>query len=169
MRNAICSELHVFNTSRQLGYGTRCALWHTARFCYVSNIIEYVQEACWLEVHQLWRAWQSLGKSCNRAITDSADVAQFLSENYVRTQPSQKLLIDRVNRPVITQRATNPLIDFATRQARIMDRTTSDSWPRVCFFGEIAFMRNTYYLVHQPKRGRDLGRSGQKRNDAGHF
>jgi hypothetical protein len=30
-------------------------------------------------------------------------------------------------------------------------------------------MRNADHLVHQAQRGRDLGRSGQKRNDAEHF
>src|SRR5438093_528152 len=37
-----------------------------------------------------------------------------------------------------------------------------DLWPRVCFFREIAFMRNAHYLIHQAKCGCDLGRSEQK-------
>ena len=168
-RNAIHSELHAFNTLRQLGYDATGAFWHTARFRDTLNIIEYIREACWLEIHQLWRAWQSFGKSCNRAITDGADVAQFLSENYVRAQLTEEQLVDCVNCAVITQCSPHPLIDFATSQARIVDWTMRDTWPRICSFRKIAFMRNTDQLVHQAKRGRDLGRSGQKRNYAGHF
>jgi hypothetical protein len=44
-----------------------------------------------------------------------------------------------------------------------------DPWPRVYSFWEIALMGNADDLVHQTKRGCDLGRSGQKRNDPGHF
>jgi len=44
-----------------------------------------------------------------------------------------------------------------------------DPWPRVRFSREIAFMRNADHLIHQAKRGCNLGRSGQKRNDAEHF
>src|ERR1700724_4702743 len=82
MRNAISSELHGFNTLGQLGYDATCALWHTARFRDTSNIIEYIREACWFEVHYLWPAWQSLGESRNRALTAGANVTQFLGENY---------------------------------------------------------------------------------------
>jgi hypothetical protein len=169
MRNVIRSELNGFNTLRQLGYDVRCALRHTARFRDTSNIIEYIREACWFEVHYLWPAWQSLGESRNRAITDGADVAQFLGENYIRLQLTQKLLIDSVNCAVITQRPPHPLIDFPTRQAGIVHWTMRDSWPRVYFIWEIAFMGNADDLVHQAKSGCDLGRCGQKRNDAGHF
>ena len=112
MRNAIRSELNGFNTLRQLGYDATCALWRTARFRNTSNIIEYIREACWLEVHYLWRARQSFGESCNRAITDRADVTQFLSEDYIRSQLAQKRFIDCINCPLILQGAPHPLIDF---------------------------------------------------------
>jgi hypothetical protein len=75
MRNAIRLEPHGFDTFRQLGYDGTRALRHTARFRDASNIIEYVREACWLEVHYLWWAWQSLGEPSNSAITNRADVA----------------------------------------------------------------------------------------------
>jgi hypothetical protein len=81
MRNAIRSEPHGFDTFGQFRYNAICSLRNTARFCNTSNIVEYVQEACWLEVHNLWRAGQSLGEPCNRAITDCAHVTQFLGEN----------------------------------------------------------------------------------------
>jgi hypothetical protein len=134
-----------------------------------SNIIEYIREACWFEVHYLWPAWQSLGESRNRAITDGANVTQFLGENYIRLQVTQKLLIDSVNCAVITQRPPHPLIDFPTRQASIVDWTMRDSWPRACFLREITFMRNADHLVQQAKRGCNLSRSWQKRNDPEHF
>jgi hypothetical protein len=44
-----------------------------------------------------------------------------------------------------------------------------DPSPRIRFLREIAFMRNTDHLFHQSKRGGDLGRSGQKRNNPDHF
>jgi hypothetical protein len=169
MRNAIRSELHGFNTLRQLGYDATCALRHTARFRDTSNIIEYIREACWFEIHYLRPTWQSLGEPRNSAITDGADVTQFLGENYVRVQLTQEQLVDCVNCAVITQRLPHPLIDFSTRQASIVHWTMRDPWPRVCFHREIAFMRNADHLVHQAQRGCDLSRSGQKRNDAEHF
>jgi hypothetical protein len=169
MQNAIRSELHGFNTLRQLGYDATCGLCHAARFRDTSNIIEYIREACWLEVHYLWPAWQSVGESRNSAVTDGTNVAQFLGENYIRLQLTQKQLIDSVNCAVIVQRPPHPLIDFPTRQASIVHWTMRDPWPRVYSFWEIAFMGNADDLVHQAKRGCDLGRSGQKRNDPGHF
>ena len=84
-------------------------------------------------------------------------------------QLTQKRLINCINRPVITQRTTHPLVDFATRQPSIMHWTMRDPRPRLCFFREIAFMRNTDHLFHQSERGGDLGRSRQKRNDPDHF
>jgi hypothetical protein len=169
MRNAIRLELHGFNTLRQLGYDATCALCHTAGLRDTSNIIEYIREACWFEVHYPWRARQSFGEPCNSAITDGADVAQFLGENYIRLQLTQERLVDCVNCAVITQLPPNPLIDFATRQPSIVHWTMRDPWPRACFFWKITLMRNTDYLIHQTKRGRNLGRSGQKRNNAKHF
>jgi hypothetical protein len=78
MRNAIRSESHGFDTFGQFRYDAMCSLRHSARFRDTSNIIEYIREACWFEVHYLWRAWQSFGEPRNSAITDGADVAQFL-------------------------------------------------------------------------------------------
>ena len=108
-------------------------------------------------------------ESRNSAVTDGTNVAQFLGENYIRLQLTQKQLIDSVNCAVIVQRPPHPLIDFPTRQASIVHWTMRDPWPRVYSFWEIAFMGNADDLVHQAKRGCDLGRSGQKRNDPGHF
>jgi hypothetical protein len=144
----------------------------TARFRDMSNIIEYIREACWFEVHYLWPAGQSLGESRNRAITNGANVTQFLGENYIRLQLTQKLLIDRVNCAVIVQRPPHPLIDFPTRQASPATAghwTMRDSWPRACFLREITFMRNADHLVQQAKRRCNLSRSWQKRNDPEHF
>lgn len=134
-----------------------------------SNIIEYIREACGFEVHYLWPAWQSLGESRNRTITDGANVTQFLGENYIRLQLTQKLFIDSVNCAVITQCPPHPLIDFSTRQASIVDWTMRDPWPRVYSFWKIAFMGNADHLVQQAKPACDLGRSWQKRNDTDHF
>ena len=44
-----------------------------------------------------------------------------------------------------------------------------NAWSRIRFLCEFTLMRNTDYLIHQAKRGCNLGRSGQKRNDAEHF
>jgi hypothetical protein len=75
MRNAIRPESHGSNTPRQPGYDAPRTLRHTARVRDASNIIEYVREAGWLEVHYLWRAWQGLGEPGNSAITNRADIA----------------------------------------------------------------------------------------------
>ena len=85
MRNAIRSAPHGFNTLRKRCYNAVGVLSHATRFRHPSNIIEYIRETCWLEIHYLWRPWQSLGQPRNRTITDRANVAQFLGENYVRT------------------------------------------------------------------------------------
>lgn len=169
MRNAIRSEPHGSDTFPRPGCDASRALRHIARFRDASNIIEYVREASWLEVHYLWWAWQSLGEPGHSAITNRADIAQFLGENYIGTQLTKKRLIDCINRPVIMQRAAHPLVDFATRQASIVRWTMRDPWPRICFLRKIAFMRNTHYLLHQSECGGNLRCSGQKRNDADHF
>jgi hypothetical protein len=75
MRNAIRSEPHGSDTFRQPSYDTTRALRHAARLRDTSNIIEYVREACWLEVHHLWRTWQSFRQPGNSAITNRADIA----------------------------------------------------------------------------------------------
>jgi hypothetical protein len=92
-----------------------CALGRATCFRDAPNISQYIRQTRWLEVHDLWRAWQSLGKPRNRAITDRTNVAQLLSQNYIGTQLSQERLIDCINCPVIPQCATHPSIDFATR------------------------------------------------------
>ena len=84
MRNAIRLSPHDLYTLGQAGYQLLRARRDTARFRNTSNIIEYIREAGWLEVHYLWRPRQSLGEPRNSAITDGANVAQFLGENYVR-------------------------------------------------------------------------------------
>ena len=146
-----------------------CALRHTARFSDASNIVENVREACWLKVHYLWRTWQGLGEPRNRAITDRADVTQFLGKNYVRAQVPQKRLVDCVNCAFVAQCPPHPLINFGTRQAGIVNWTMRDPWPRIRFLWKIALMRNTDHLVHQAKCGCDFRRSRQKRNDPDHF
>jgi hypothetical protein len=132
------------------------ALRHTASFGDASNIIENVREACWLKVHYLWRTWQSFGEPSNSAITNRTDVAQFLGENYVGAQLTQKRLINCIDCPVITQCTSHPLVHFGTRQASIVRRTMRDPWSKVRFLGKIAFVRNANYLVHQAKRGCNL-------------
>jgi hypothetical protein len=67
------------------------------------------------------------------------------------------------------QRPPHPLVDFSTRQASIVHWTMRNAWSRIRFLWEFTLMRNTDYLIHQAKRGCNLGRSGQKRNDAEHF
>src|SRR6266498_815976 len=69
MRNAPRPEPHDFDTLRQLCYDATRVFRYTAHFRDTSNIIEYIREACWFEVHYLWGAWQSLGEPRNRAIT----------------------------------------------------------------------------------------------------
>src|SRR4029453_2171301 len=112
LRNAIRSVPHEFDTFRQSGDDLMRALRHTARFSDASNIVENVRKACWLKVHYLWRTWQGLGEPRNRAITDRADVAQFLGKNYVRAQVPQKRLVDCVNCAFVAQCPPHPLINF---------------------------------------------------------
>src|SRR5262245_39457425 len=168
MPNAIRSEPHGFNTFRQLDQDATCSLRHTTRVCHSSNIIEDVREACWFEIHYLWRAWQRPGEPRNRAIPDRTDVAQPLGKNYIGAQLTQKSLIDCVNSAIVTQRSPHPLVDCATCQAAIVHRTMCDTHPRICFLREIAFMRNANHLIHQAKRRCDLSGSRQKRNDPAH-
>ena len=73
--NAIHPESHGSDTLRQPGYDAPRTLRHTTRVRDASNIIEYIREASWLEVHYLWRAWQGLGEPGNSAITNRADIA----------------------------------------------------------------------------------------------
>ena len=101
VRNVIRSAPHGFDTLRKRCYDPTRVLGYTTRFRDTSNIIEYIRETCWLEVHYLWRTWQSLGQPRNRAMTDRANVAQFLGENYVRAQLMQEQLVDCINCPVI--------------------------------------------------------------------
>jgi hypothetical protein len=169
MRKAIRSVSHKFDTFGQSGDDLMRPFRHSARFSDASNVIENVREACWLKVHHLWWTGQSFGKPGNSAITDRADVAQFLGKNYIGSQLTQKRLVNCINCPVITQCAAHPLVDFATREASIVNWTMRDSWPRICFLGKVAFMGDTHYLFHQSERGRDLGCSRQKRNDPDHF
>src|SRR4029453_14841027 len=84
IRKQLYAALDELNTREQVCDQFLRALRHFAHFPDASNIIEDVREACWLEIHYLWRTWQSLGEPRNRAITHRADVAQFLGENYVR-------------------------------------------------------------------------------------
>src|SRR4030095_16908925 len=150
MQNAFRTEPHGFNTLRQPGYDATCALRHTARFRCPSNIVEYIREACWLEVSHPRRTGESLGEPRNRAITHRAHVAQFLSENYIGPQLTQERLVDCVNCAVSINRPPTPLVHFTTRQAGIVHRTMCNARSPICFFWEIAFMRNTNYLIHQP-------------------
>jgi hypothetical protein len=168
MRNVLCllsDGLYALGQTRDQSTG---AVRHAAGSRHTSDITEYAGETCRLEVHYLWWTWQSRGEPCNRPVTYGADIAQFLGENYIRSQLTQKSLVDCVNCSIITQCAAHPLVDFATRQAGTVYRTMSDPWPLIRFFREITFMRNTDYLVHQSKRSCNLGGSGQKRNDPAH-
>src|SRR5436190_2657912 len=102
MRNAIRSAPHGFDTLRKRCYDVTRALRYTTRFRHPSNIIEYIRETRWLEVHYRWRAWQSLSQPRNRAITDGANIAQFLGKNYVRAQLMQERFVDCINCPFVT-------------------------------------------------------------------
>lgn len=104
-RNRLCSAPHDLHPPGQACHQFLRADLDAACVCDTSNIIEYVREARWLKVHHLRWTWQSLGKSCNCAVTDRANVAQFLGKDYTGAQLTQKRLIDCVNRPVILQRA----------------------------------------------------------------
>ena len=93
------------------------------------NVVENISQTRWLEVHHLRRTRQSLREFRDSAVTDRANVAQFLGQNYVRLQFSQKRFVDRVNRSVLTQCPAHPLVHFAARQLRIVDGTLGDARP----------------------------------------
>ena len=93
------------------------------------------------------------------AVTHCADIAQFLGQNYIRPQFSQKLFVDRVNVAVLMQGTAHPFIHVPARQFRTVHSTMGDAWPLVRFRRKIALMRNANDLVHQPKRSRYFGRS----------
>src|SRR5262252_4712729 len=86
IRNGVRPAPHDLHALRQVCHQFLRARLNTGCVCDSSNIIEYVRDTCWLEVYHLRRARQGFSEPCNCAVTDRTDVAQFLSENYIRSK-----------------------------------------------------------------------------------
>src|SRR6266567_7106842 len=80
--NPVCPAPHHFHTFRQSGEHFLCAFGHAADFRDTSNIVKNVRQTRGLQVYYPRWIWQSFGQPGNSAVTDSANVAQFLSEDY---------------------------------------------------------------------------------------
>ena len=63
----------------------------------------------------------------------------------------------------------DPGVDFAAREAGVMDRAMGHSGTLIRRAWEIAFMRHAHDLLHQSKSRSDLGRGRQERDDALHI
>jgi hypothetical protein len=159
---------HVFNALGQIYDQFLRTFTRIARVRDAPNIAENIGQTCRLEVHYPRRTRQSLRKLRYSSVADSAYVAQFLGQNYVRQQFSQKRFVDRVNGAVVLQGTAHPLVHFAARHIRIVNGTVGDARPFVSLFRKIALMRNANDPIHQPKGSHDFGRSRQERNDARH-
>ena len=134
----------------------------------MTNVLEDVGETCWFQIHDSRRSGQSFSEPGYRSITDRANVAQLLGKDHSRTQPAQERLIDRVDRPLLAQRAAHLFIHFFARESGIVHRTTSHARTRVGFNREIALVRNADHIVHQSERSCDLSRGRQERNNPTH-
>ena len=136
IRNRCGAFAHVLNALGQIYDQFLCAFARIARISDASNIAENIGQTCWLEVHYSRRTRQSLRELRHSPVTDRADVAQFLGQNYVRLQFSQKRFVDRVNRAVVMQCTAHPLVHFAARHIRIVNGTVGDARPFVSLFQE---------------------------------
>lgn len=150
---------HVFNAFQQIYDQFLRTFARIARISDVPYITENIGQTCWLEVHYSRRTRQGLRELRHSAVTHCADIAQFLGQNYVRLQFSQKRFIEGVNGAVLMQGAAHPFIHVPARQAGIVQGAVRDTRTPISFIRKIAFVRNANDLVHQPKRTRDLGRS----------
>jgi hypothetical protein len=137
-------------------------LRYVTRLPHALNVIENIVETCWLEIHHSRRTRQSLRELRHSAVTDCADIAQFLGENYIRLQFPQKRFIDGVDATVLLQGAAHPFIYVPTRQTGIMHGAVRDSRTLISFIRKIAFVRNGNDPIRQSKRSGDLGRSRQQ-------
>src|SRR5512132_987455 len=84
---------HVFNALGQIYDQFLRTFTRIARVSDAPNIAENIGQTCRLEVHYSRRTRQSLRKLRYSSVADSADVAQFLGQNYVRQQFSQKRFV----------------------------------------------------------------------------
>src|SRR5260370_34108214 len=88
----------------------------------MTNILDNIGETGWFQVHKSWRSGQSFSEPGYRAVTDRTHVTQFLGEDHIRTQRAQERLIDRVDRPLLAQRAAHPFIHLPASHPSLIRR-----------------------------------------------
>src|SRR5260370_22716439 len=96
-----CSAIaHIFHSRQYPSNYFVSAFRNAAYLRDMTNILENIGETGWFQNHHSRRSRKSFRKPRDRAITDSAHVAQLLGENHIRSQFTEQRFVDRIDRPL---------------------------------------------------------------------